>query len=124
MAVTRERLDQLYNELFGRTGGADEAGAEYWMASGLTGEALRDELIRGAQGSDVTGFQEAERAANALGARSPERQAAVTKIYNELHNDCVSLAFFTNPRLQWTKGWVPNEDSQWLIYKDSHLEGK
>lgn len=45
-----------------------------------------------------------------------------TKIYNELHNDCVSLAFFTNPRLQWMKGWIPNEDSQWLEYRDSHLE--
>ena len=84
MAVSRERLDQLYNELFGRTGGADEAGAEYWMESGLSGEALRDALIAGAQGSDVTGFQQAEQAAAAGAARSPERQAQVTKIYNEL----------------------------------------
>lgn len=84
MAVSRERLDQLYNELFGRTSGADEAGAQYWMESGLSGEALRDALIAGAQGSDVTGFEQAQQAANALATRSPERQAAVTKIYNEL----------------------------------------
>ena len=84
MAVSRERLDQLYNELFGRTSGADEAGAEYWMASGLSGEALRDALIAGAQGSDVTGFQQAEQTAGAGAARSPERQAQVIKIYNEL----------------------------------------
>ena len=45
-----------------------------------------------------------------------------TKIYNELHNDNVSLAFFTNPRLNWLKGWVPNEDSQWLEFRESYLE--
>lgn len=44
-----------------------------------------------------------------------------TKIYNELHNDNVSLAFFTNPRLNWLKGWVPNEDSQWLEFRDSYM---
>ena len=43
MAVTRERLDQLYTELFGRK--AEDAGAEYWMGTGLTGEELRDNLI-------------------------------------------------------------------------------
>jgi hypothetical protein len=43
MAVSRERLDQLYNELFGRK--AEDAGAEYWMGTGLTGEELRDNLI-------------------------------------------------------------------------------
>lgn len=54
--VSRERLNQLYNELFGRD--VRDAGAEYWMASGLTGENLRDALIAGAQGSDVTDFAE------------------------------------------------------------------
>lgn len=54
--VSRERLNQLYNELFGRD--VLDAGAEYWMASGLTGEKLRDALIAGAQGSDITDFQE------------------------------------------------------------------
>ena len=43
MAVTRERLDQLYTELFGRK--AEDAGAEYWMGTGLTGEELRDNLV-------------------------------------------------------------------------------
>jgi len=84
MAVSRERLDQLYNELFGRTSGADEAGAEYWMESGLSGEALRDALIAGAQGADVTSFQQAQQTAAAGAARSPQRQTDVTKIYNEL----------------------------------------
>lgn len=54
--VSRERLNQLYNELFGRD--VLDAGAEYWMASGLTGEKLRDALIAGAQGSDITDFAE------------------------------------------------------------------
>lgn len=54
--VSRERLNQLYNELFGRN--VQDAGAEYWMASGLTGEKLRDALVAGAQGSDITDFQE------------------------------------------------------------------
>jgi hypothetical protein len=82
--VSRERLDQLYNELFGRTEGAEDAGAEYWMASGLTGEKLRDALIAGAQGTDLTGFQTAEQTAAGTMAGSPERQAEVIKIYNEL----------------------------------------
>jgi hypothetical protein len=54
--VSRERLNQLYNELFGRD--VLDAGAEYWMASGLTGEKLRNALIAGAQGSDITDFAE------------------------------------------------------------------
>jgi len=82
--VSRERLDQLYNELFGRTEGAEDAGAEYWMASGLTGEKLRDALIAGAQSTDLTGFQTAEQRAAGTMAGSPERQAEVIKIYNEL----------------------------------------
>jgi|DEB0MinimDraft_10_1074344.scaffolds.fasta_scaffold40834_2 hypothetical protein len=80
--VSRERLNQLYNELFGRN--VQDAGAEYWMASGLTGEKLRDALIAGAQGSDVTSFQQTQQASAASAARSPERQAEVIKIYNEL----------------------------------------
>lgn len=56
ISVSRERLNQLYNELFGRD--VLDAGAEYWMATGLTGEKLRDALIAGAQGSDVTNYQE------------------------------------------------------------------
>ena len=62
MAVSRERLDQLYNELFGRTTGARDEGAEYWMNSGLTGEALRDALVAGAQGADAVKFQSDQQA--------------------------------------------------------------
>lgn len=43
MAVTRERLNELYNELFDRNVG--EAGVEYWTGTGLTGEELRKNLI-------------------------------------------------------------------------------
>lgn len=46
----------------------------------------------------------------------------LTKIYNELHNDNVSLAYFTNPRLNWLKGWIPSEDPEWIQYKDRMLE--
>lgn len=45
-----------------------------------------------------------------------------TKIYNELHSDDVSLAFFTNPRLRWLTGWIPNEDPKWLEFRELHLE--
>ena len=65
--VSRERLNQLYNELFGRD--VKDAGAEYWMASGLTGEKLRDALIAGAQGSDITDF--AERQAMLAAGQTP-----------------------------------------------------
>jgi hypothetical protein len=43
MAVSRERLNQLYTELFGRA--AEDKGAEYWMGTGITGEDLRKNLI-------------------------------------------------------------------------------
>jgi hypothetical protein len=66
-SVSRERLNQLYNELFGRD--VRDAGAEYWMASGLTGEKLRDALVAGAQGSDITDF--AERQAMLAAGQTP-----------------------------------------------------
>lgn len=39
-----------------------------------------------------------------------------TKIYNETHNDSVSLSFFTNPRLKWLSGWLPKEDEKWVEF--------
>jgi len=39
-----------------------------------------------------------------------------TKIYNQTHNDDVSLAFFTNPRLKWLDGWIPQEDPKWVEF--------
>ena len=39
-----------------------------------------------------------------------------TKIYNQTHNDDVSLAFFTNPRLKWLDGWIPKEDPKWVEF--------
>lgn len=44
-----------------------------------------------------------------------------TKIYNELHNDSVSLAFFTHPRLHWLSGWIPILDEQWKEFSKSFL---
>jgi hypothetical protein len=86
MAVSRERLDQLYNELFDRETGAEDAGAAYWMESGLTGEALRDALIAAAasnpRGQDYVNFQ----AAQEQFARKSyaDRAADVNQIYIEL----------------------------------------
>lgn len=86
MAVSRERLDQLYNELFDRETGAEDAGAAYWMESGLTGEALRDALINAAAsnptGQDYTNFQ----AAQEQFARKSyaDRAADVNQMYLEL----------------------------------------
>ena len=45
-----------------------------------------------------------------------------TKIYNEIHKDSVSLSYFTNPRLNWLKGWIPQEDEEWKVFKDNMLE--
>lgn len=86
MAVSRERLDQLYNELFDRKTGAEDAGAEYWMASGLTGENLRDALIAGAasnEGStDYANFQAAQ---EQFGQNSyAQRAYDVNQMYLEL----------------------------------------
>lgn len=39
-----------------------------------------------------------------------------TKIYNQTHDDDVSLAFFTNPRLKWLDGWIPKEDPKWVEF--------
>ena len=43
MAASKESINRLYNELFGRN--AEEAGVAYWQKTGLTGEELRDNLI-------------------------------------------------------------------------------
>lgn len=40
----------------------------------------------------------------------------LTKIYNQTHNDDVSLSFFTNPRLKWLDGWIPQEDPKWVEF--------
>lgn len=40
----------------------------------------------------------------------------LTKIYNQAHNDDVSLSFFTNPRLKWLTGWIPQEDPKWVEF--------
>ncbi len=86
MAVSRERLDQLYNELFDRTTGAEDAGAEYWMNSGLTGEKLRDALVAGAAsnptGQDYVNFQAAQ---EQFGQNSyAQRASDVNQMYLEL----------------------------------------
>ena len=82
MAVSRERLDALYNELFDRETGADDAGAEYWMSTGYTGEELRDQLIAGAQGADAVRF-EAGQQALAEGSYA-QRASDVDQMYREL----------------------------------------
>ena len=82
MAVSRERLDALYNELFDRETGADDAGAAYWMASGLTGEGLRDALVAGAQGADAIRFEAGQQA---LAEKSyAQRASDVDQMYREL----------------------------------------
>ena len=60
MAVSREEINALYQDLFGRD--AQDAGAEYWMSQVESGavapETLRDTLIQSAQGSDITAYRE------------------------------------------------------------------
>lgn len=80
MAVSRERLDALYNELFGRTTGAGDEGAQYWMESGLSGEALRDALIAGAQGGDRANYLAQQQNFADRGATAQD----VNQIYIEL----------------------------------------
>ena len=60
MAVSRQEINALYQDLFGRD--AQDAGAQYWMGQVESGaiapETLRDALIQGAQGSDITAYRE------------------------------------------------------------------
>lgn len=58
--VSREEVNALYQDLFGRDVG--DAGAEYWQSQVASGsvapENLRNALIAGAQGSDITAYSE------------------------------------------------------------------
>lgn len=45
-----------------------------------------------------------------------------TKIYNKLHNTNHSLSYFTNPRIQFLKGWVPTEDTKWNEFRFDRLD--
>jgi len=94
MAVSRERLDALYNELFGRTSGAADAGYEYWRDSGLTGEELRDALIAGASANDRA-FYDTYQAQLANAGPTEER---VKQIYTEL--------FGRGPREEGLQYWL------------------
>ena len=49
--VISNEINQAYQNLFGRA--ADEAGAQYWAGTGLTGDALTQAMIGGARGSDI-----------------------------------------------------------------------
>jgi len=58
--ISRAEVDALYQDVFGRN--AQDAGAQYWISQVESGaiapENLRDALIAGAQGSDVTAYSE------------------------------------------------------------------
>lgn len=45
----------------------------------------------------------------------------MTRLYNEAFNSNVNLAFFTNPRVQFLKGWVPSEDTKWIKFKEAYF---
>ena len=94
MAVSRQRLDALYNELFGRTGGAEDAGYQYWRDSGLTGEELRDALIAGASADDRAYFD----ALQAQYANAGPSEDRIRKIYLEL--------FGRGPREEGLQYWM------------------
>lgn len=94
MAVSRQRLDALYNELFGRTGGTEDTGYQYWQDSGLTGEKLRDALIAGA-GTDDRAYYDTLQAQYANAGPTEDR---VRKIYTEL--------FGRGPREEGLQYWL------------------
>lgn len=48
-------INALYQQLFGRE--ADQPGAQYWQSTGLTGDALKNAMIAGAQGADLQAYQ-------------------------------------------------------------------
>lgn len=41
-----------------------------------------------------------------------------TKYYNYVFEDNVSLAFFTNPIIQFRKGWNPEKDLEWVKFSE------
>ena len=94
MAVSRERLDALYNELFGRTEGAEDAGYQYWRESGLTGEELRDALIAGAGANDRAAFD----ALQGQYAEAGPSEDRIRRIYMEL--------FGRGPREEGLQYWM------------------
>ena len=49
--VISNEINQAYQNLFGRA--ADEAGAQYWANTGLTGDALTQAMLGGARGQDI-----------------------------------------------------------------------
>jgi len=136
MAVSRERLDALYNELFGRGTGAEDAGAKYWMESGLTGEALRDALINAAAsnptGRDYKNFQAAQ---EQFAQKSyADRAADVNQIYLELFGrpaEQAGLEYWMNSglsgeELRDTIAYAPstnaeNEDFQRYLKRQAQL---
>lgn len=47
-----------------------------------------------------------------------------TKLYNELHDDNLSLSYFTNPRLKFAEGWVPQNDESWVKFREEYFKKK
>ena len=59
-----QEIAQNYQRLFGRA--ADQQGAAYWASTGLTGDALKNAMLSGAQGSDLTYYNTYKNQINAL----------------------------------------------------------
>lgn len=45
-----------------------------------------------------------------------------TKLFNELHDDHLTLSYFTNPRLKFTEGWNPRNDEIWVKFRDEYFK--
>jgi hypothetical protein len=45
-----------------------------------------------------------------------------TKRYNKIHGTDHGLAYFTNPRLKFSQGWIPLEDTKWTEFRFNHLD--
>lgn len=44
------------------------------------------------------------------------------KIYDYINNDDITLSLLAVMRINFSKGWVPEEDDQWVSFRDSYME--
>ena len=119
--VISNEINQAYQNLFGRA--ADEAGAQYWAGTGLTGDALTQAMIGGARGQDI---------AKAYGVTDTDISGDITagdiyKYVNQNINDPYAIfsaaeQYKVDPTtITKVLGWSPKDAAGFL---DKYQQGK
>lgn len=45
----------------------------------------------------------------------------MTRLYNEMFGIELNLSYFTNLRLKFLEGWIPNSDTKWINFKEAYF---